>query len=809
MHSKFTKTAENALSAALEASRGLGHTYIGTEHILLGLLSEKNGIAYKILTSRGLTYSEVKDYIIEASGRGSRSNVGTSELTPRAKDIIEQSSFEALKYGQPYIGTEHLLVTLVCESDCTAAQIVSTLGLKLSELYTDTVAFLDNGNVGVRTVSNEKRTKTQSPDLPTLKKYGKNLTDEARQGKLDPLIGREDECNSVIKALLRRGKNNPCLIGEAGVGKTAIVEGLARKIVSGEVPEALEGKTVFSLDLPAMLAGAKYRGEFEDRLKNVLSELKKNPDVILFIDEIHTIAGAGAAEGAIDAANILKPALARGELRLIGATTCEEYRKIIEKDSALERRFCKIMVDEPSRELCKRILLGLRGAMQEYHKVGISDGAIDAALNLSIRYLPERRLPDKAIDLIDEASAAKHITNTEKSKETTALKEKIAALSENKDSAIRCGNFELASKLRNEEKKIRGELEELKKKTKKRAEGEMLVVTSSDIAEIVTLYTSIPTDSIKQSEAQKLLSLEKEISKRIIGQPNAVGAVCRAVRRGRVGLKNPKRPTGSFIFTGPSGVGKTELCKALAQTVFGSEKSVIRLDMSEYMEKHAVSRLTGAPPGYVGYEQGGQLTEAIRRKPYSVVLFDEIEKAHPDVMNLLLQILDEGILTDCYGREADFKNCIVVMTSNVTSNGVKQMGFSKEAGEKTKAENNANVKNAFRPELLNRVDEVVEFETLGKNELSDISRKMLGEFQKRAEKIGISAEISDNVPVAIADKCSVGLGARQIGRIINDYIEDPLASLFLDGSLKQDATAHLEYVNGQFVWENKKQIVYS
>ncbi len=809
MHSKFTKTAENALSAALEASRSLGHTYIGSEHILLGLLNEKNGIAYKILTSRGLNSSEVREYIIDASGRGSRSNVGTAELTPRAKDIIEQSSFEALKYGQPYIGTEHLLVTLVCESDCTAAQIINALGLKLSELYTDTVAFLDNGNIGVRTVNAERRTKAQPPELPTLKKYGKNLTEEAKHGKLDPLIGREEECNSIIKALLRRGKNNPCLIGDAGVGKTAVVEGLAQKIVSGDVPEALDGKTIFSLDLPAMLAGAKYRGEFEDRLKNVMNELKKNPDVILFIDEIHTIAGAGAAEGAIDAANILKPALARGELRVIGATTCDEYRKIIEKDSALERRFCKITVNEPSAEQCGKILLGLRGAMQEYHKVRISDEAIDAALKLSIRYLPERRLPDKAIDLIDEAAAAKHITDIEKNVEVRALKEKIAVLSRSKDSAIRCGNFELASKLRNEEKKAGGELEELKKKAKKRADSEVFTVTSSDIAEIVTLYTSIPADSINQSEAQRLLSLENEISKRIVGQPNAVGAVCRAVRRGRVGLKNPKRPTGSFIFTGPSGVGKTELCKALAETVFGSEKNVIRLDMSEYMEKHAASRLTGAPPGYVGYEEGGQLTEAVRRKPYSVVLFDEIEKAHPDVMNLLLQILDEGVLTDGYGREVDFKSCIVVMTSNVTSNGVKQMGFSKKTDEKTKAENNVNVKNMFRPELLNRVDEVIEFETLGKNELSDISRKMLVEFKKRAEKIGISAEISDSVPIAIADKCSESSGARQIGRIINDYIEDPLASLFLGGSIKNNDVVHLEYINGQFVWENKKQIVYS
>ncbi len=806
MHSKFTKSAENALSSALEASRSLGHTYVGTEHILLGLLSEKNGIAYKILSSRGLSYSDARSYIIEENGKGSRSNVSSEQLTPKAREIIEQSSYEALKYGQPYIGTEHLLITLVCENDSTGARVINAMGLKLAELYTDTLAFLDNGNVSGKYEAREKRTKLRGAEMPTLRKYGKDLTEAALCGGLDPLIGRDEECESVIKALLRRGKNNPCLIGEAGVGKTAVVEGLAQRIASGCVPPELEGKTIFSLDLPAMLAGAKYRGEFEDRLKSVMNELKKNPDVILFIDEIHTIAGAGAAEGAIDAANILKPALARGELKVIGATTCTEYRKIIEKDSALERRFCKINVDEPSKEQCKRILLGLRGRLQEHHKVNISDEAVDAALELSIRYIPERFLPDKAIDLLDEASSAKHIRTSENNTEQARLKEKLNALSEKKDAAIRGGSFDTASKLREQEKRISSRLDELRRKTRNTAKSTEPTVNASDIAQIVTLYTSIPTDRVKKSEAERLLSLECELEKRIVGQKHALSAVARAVRRGRVGLKSPKRPTGSFIFTGPSGVGKTELCKALADTVYGSEKSIIRLDMSEYTEKHSASRLTGAPPGYVGYDEGGQLTEAVRKHPYSLVLFDEIEKADRQVLDLLLQILDEGTLTDGGGRCVSFKNCIIVMTSNATGGVSKQMGFSKsDAGEKTASR----LKETFRPELINRVDEIIEFKPLGVAEKEAIAKRMLAELCERAKEIGIEVRYSQNVPHALAEKCSDDTGARELRHIIDEYIEDPLASSFLDGTVNTEAVACLEYKNGNFVWENKKQIIYS
>ncbi len=805
MQNKFTKTAENVLSAALEGARSLGHTYVGTEHILLGLLSEKNGIAYKILASRGMTYSTVKDAIAEGCGIGSCSNVTSNDLTRRAKEVIEESAYEALKYGQPYIGTEHILITLVCENDCTGAKIISQSGIRLSELFTDTVAFLDNGTPQVKPDTKEKKIKGRMPDVPTLRKYGKNLTEEAMSGKLDPLVGREVECDCVIKALLRRYKNNPCLIGEAGVGKTAVVEGIAQRISSGFVPEGLEGKVIFSLDLPAMLAGAKYRGEFEDRLKSVMNEVRKNPDIILFIDEIHTIAGAGAAEGAIDAANILKPALARGELHVIGATTTEEYRKIIEKDSALERRFCKINVSEPDEKLCKNILTALRPALQEHHKVKITDEAICAAISMSKRYIPDRYLPDKAIDLIDEACAAKHVKDNGEGDESHSYRERISKLCEKKDEAIRSGKFELAAQLRGSEQELRSEYE--RKQNEQRAEKtELPLVEVCDIAKIITLYTDIPADTVNTDEAIRLLTLEKELSKRIVGQKEAISSLSRAVRRGRVGLKNPNRPTGSFIFAGPSGVGKTELCRATAQVVFGDPEAIVRLDMSEYMEKHSVSRLTGAPPGYVGFEEGGQLTEKVRRRPYSVVLFDEIEKAHPDVMNILLQILDDGNLTDSFGRKISFKNCIVIMTSNVSSEKLKKVGFGEntESGCDTEA-----LKKIFRPELLNRIDEIITFNPLGASELVEIAKSMLGELAERAEQIGIKTEFCDEVVEKIAEKCRKSSGARALRRIINECVEDTLASNFLEGKVCSGDSVRLICSQNNFDWEIKKQIVYT
>ncbi len=805
MQNKFTKTAENVLSSALDSSKKLGHTYVGTEHILLGLLSEKNGIAYKILSSRGASYNSVREMIAEGCGVGVTSNVTSNDLTRRAKEVIEESAYEALKYGQPYIGTEHILITLVCENDCTGARLLSQSGIRLSDLFTDTVAFLDNGCVQTKSTK-DKKEKTHISDVPTLRKYGKNLTEEAEKGKLDPLVGRERECDCVIKALLRRYKNNPCLIGEAGVGKTAVVEGIAQRISSGTVPFGLEGKTVYSLDLPAMLAGAKYRGEFEDRLKSVMNEVRKNPDIILFIDEIHTIAGAGAAEGAIDAANILKPALARGELRVIGATTTEEYRKIIEKDSALERRFCKINVNEPDEKLCKSILSALRPSLQEHHRVKISDGAIEAAIMMSKRYIPDRYLPDKAIDLIDEACAAKHIGDSDGDGQAKEYRRKMLEYSEKKDEAIRTGKFELAAKLRCDEQKMKTEYEEKLSKEKKELEKNVPTVDVSDVAKTVTLYTDIPADAVNTDEASRLLNLEKELSERIVGQNEAISLLAKAVRRGRVGLKNPERPTGSFIFAGPSGVGKTELCRATAQVVFGSADAMIRLDMSEYMEKHSVSRLTGAPPGYVGYEEGGQLTERVRRRPYSVVLFDEIEKAHPDVMNILLQILDDGNLTDSFGRHVSFKNCIVVMTSNISSEKIKKVGF----GEGTqKNDSTEPMKKLFRPELLNRVDEIITFNPLGLTELCKIANGMLAELKERAAGIGVKIDADENNVAEMVKKCDPDTGARALRKIVHECAEDTLAEDFLSGKIKTGDRVKLICENGVFGWEIKKQIIYT
>ncbi len=796
MQNKFTKTAENVLSSALEASRSLGHTYVGTEHILLGLLTEKNGIAYKILTSKGLTYNSIKEMIVEGCGMGVSTDITGNDMTRRAKEIIEESAFEALKYGQPYIGTEHILITLVCENDCTGAKLISQSGIRLSDLFTDTVAFLDNGCVQVKNPK-EKKTKASVGDAPTLRKYGKNLTEEADKGKLDPIVGREKECDCVIKALLRRYKNNPCLIGEAGVGKTAVVEGIAQRISSGLVPSALEGKIIYSLDLPAMLAGAKYRGEFEDRLKNVMNEVKKNPDIILFVDEIHIISGAGAAEGAIDAANILKPALARGELRVIGATTTEEYRKVIEKDAALERRFCKINVGEPDEALCKSILTALRPTLQEHHNVKITDDAINAAIQMSKRFITDRYLPDKAIDLIDEACAAVHISDKATDSVAKNLRNKMNEYTEKKDAAIRSGQFELAAKLRCDEQQIKNEYEAYTEKRKCERKEQIPIIGPNDVAHIVTLYTDIPADAVKGEEADRLLNLEQELQKKIVGQKAAIESLSKAVRCGRIGLKSPNRPTGSFIFAGPSGVGKTELCKATAEIIFGDPNAIIRLDMSEYMEKHSVSRLTGAPPGYVGYEEGGQLTERVRRHPYSVVLFDEIEKAHPDIMNILLQILDEGDLTDSFGRTVNFKNCIIIMTSNVSAENVKKVGFESENADDSRLES---MKKIFRPELLNRIDEIITFVPLGVEELCCIARKMLCELCQRADKIGVSLKFDDNIVKKLVSLCDPNTGARTLRHVIHENAEDTLARELLRGSICAGNEASLIFENGMFMW---------
>ncbi|MDD6800065.1 MAG: ATP-dependent Clp protease ATP-binding subunit, partial [Firmicutes bacterium] len=650
---KFTSSAQNALTNALYTAREMGHTYIGSEHLLLGLLSESGCVAAKILAARGITYDSTRELVAKTAGVGEPTNVGPNDMTPRTKRIIEVSAYEAMRLNQSYIGTEHILLALINENDCVGVKLITSQNVSVKDVYADISAFFNGMTEDIsagRTQFAEPSVQTQKTgaakagtalsSAPTLKQYGRDLTALAKEGKLDPIIGRDNETERIIQILSRRTKNNPCLIGEPGVGKTAVIEGLAQRIADGNVPETLTGKSVVTLDLSGMIAGAKYRGEFEERLKSVMNEVQKNPNIILFIDEFHTLIGAGAAEGAVDAANILKPALSRGEIQIIGATTISEYRKHIEKDAALERRFQSVMVGEPTPEETKQILLGLRDKYEAHHKVRITDEAIDAAIKLSRRFINDRYLPDKAIDLIDEAASKVRIKSCTTPPDLKALEEKVKKAASEKEEAIRSQDFERAAQLRDEEKNAKDSFEKAKNDWASRHTEEKLSIGASDIADIVTSWTGIPVKKLAEEESERLLHLDEILKKRIIGQDEAVSAVARCIRRGRIGLKDPKRPMGSFIFLGPTGVGKTELCRALADTLFGDENAMIRLDMSEYMEKHSVSKLIGSPPGYVGYDEGGQLTEKIRRRPYSVVLFDEIEKAHPDVFNILLQVLE-------------------------------------------------------------------------------------------------------------------------------------------------------------------------
>ena len=722
---RFTQKAQNTLNRALATAREMGHTYIGSEHLLLGLLEEQDSVAEKLLTKSGVETEAVKGAIEEMVGRGSQTFVSAADMTPRTKKIIEGSAYESMRRGQNYIGTEHLLLATLNESDCVAVRILDELGVDPSAIREELEGYFGEisqparagmGEADVKTAKGAKKSNIKG--CPTLSNFGRDLTELAKQGKIDPIIGRDRETERVIQILSRRTKNNPCLIGEPGVGKTAVVEGLAQKIADGTIPETLRDKTVIALDIPAMIAGAKYRGEFEERMKNVMDEVSKNPGIILFIDEIHTIVGAGAAEGAVDAANIIKPALARGEMQLIGATTISEYRGHIEKDAALERRFQSVMVNEPSNEESIEIIRGLRDKYEAHHSLKISDEAIKAAVELSVRYIQDRYLPDKAIDLVDEAASRIRISSITSPSDLKEIEEKLKEISRNKEEAVSSQDFERAASLRDEEKKLTAEYEEKKSAWEKSSSRANLTLTENDIADVVTQWTGIPVSRLLEGEGEKLLRLEETLKAKVIGQDSAIEAISKAIRRGRTGLKDPRRPIGSFIFIGPTGVGKTELTKALAEVMFGDRNAMLRLDMSEYMEKHSVSKLIGSPPGYVGYDEGGQLTEKVRRHPYSVVLFDEIEKAHPDVFNILLQVLEDGILTDSQGRRVDFKNTVIIMTSNAGASAAeqsaRQLGFAVSgANEDEKAQREKTIMNAlkstFRPEFINRIDDIIIF----------------------------------------------------------------------------------------------------
>lgn len=798
MENRFTKYARAALSHSMEAAGKLGHTCIGSEHLLLGILSEKDCIGAELLKNRNITYSSMHDAIKEHLGSGAPTELSASDMTPRTQTIIKTAAYEAAKRGGHAVGTEHILLAILMMRDCVACQLLSSAGVDIAALGKELLDFIQSENEPANAENGENaservRERSASPSLrgmENLSKYGKDLTALAKEKKLDPVIGRDTETERLIQILSRRTKNNPCLIGEPGVGKTAVVEGLAQRIIAGNVPEDLKDRIIVTLDVSGMLAGTKYRGEFEERLKGVMDEVIKNPKVILFIDEIHTIVGAGAtSEGSMDAANIIKPALSRGEFQVIGATTLSEYRKHIEKDAALERRFQSVTVGEPSPEDAVKILFGLRARYEEHHKLKISDEALNAAVKLSRRYIGDRYLPDKAIDLIDEAASRKRIGSAAKPDDLKELEEKIKQASDEKRDAIVKQDFEKAAELRDRENELNSQLEKLKtewEKTKSPDEG---VVTESDIADIVTQWTGIPVKKLATEEGERLLRLGDLLHERVIGQDEAVEAVAKAIRRSRIGLKDPNRPSGSFIFLGPTGVGKTELSKALAEILFGDENAMIRIDMSEYMEKASVSKMIGSPPGYVGYEEGGQLTEKIRRKPYSVLLFDEIEKAHPDVFNILLQVLEDGRLTDSQGRQVDFKNTVIILTSNVGAGEAaasKALGFVTSSAEGAENERREQMMRAlratFRPEFLNRVDEVILFNSLSKEDIAEIAKLMLDEVTLRCKGIDISLSFTPAVAQLLAQKgFDANLGARPLRRTVTRLVEDVLSSDILEG----------------------------
>lgn len=795
MYGRFTEKAERAINLSQECALQLGHSYVGTEHLLLGLVKEGTGVASRVLQSQSVTEDKIIKEIDELIGRGENNGQQSLDFTPRTKRVLELSLKEARRLGHNYIGTEHLLLGVMREGDSVAVRILMDLGVDPQKLLNDIVKLL---NEDVPGAAGEPKSRSESTNTPTLNQFGRDLTDMAREAKFDPIIGRDREIERVIQILSRRTKNNPCLIGEPGVGKTAIAEGLAQKIVEGNIPEMLKDKRVVTLDLSSMVAGAKYRGEFEERLKKAMEEVRKAGNVILFIDEMHTIIGAGAAEGAIDAANILKPVLARGEIQIIGATTLNEYHKHIEKDAALERRFQPITVGEPTKEEAVAILKGIRDKYEAHHRVKITDDALEAAVKLSDRYITDRYLPDKAIDLIDEAASRVRLKAFTAPPDVKKLEEQIERLGKEKEDSIRAQEFEKAAGIRDEEQKLKSEYEKIKGEWYQKSQTRTDTVTEDEVAEIVASWTGVPVKRLAEEESERLMKLEDELHKRVIGQDEAVKAISKAIRRGRVGLKDPKRPIGSFIFLGPTGVGKTELSKALAEALFGNENAMIRIDMSEYMEKFAVSRMVGSPPGYVGFEEGGQLTEKVRRKPYSVLLFDEIEKAHPDVFNILLQILEDGRLTDSQGRVVDFRNTVIIMTSNVGGRMItepKRIGFVTEDNaaknyEDMKSNVMGELKKAFRPEFLNRVDDIIVFHPLDEDNIKSIVGIMLNTLIKRLDQSAIKLEVSDAAKGFLAKKgFDQVFGARPLRRAIQSLIEDKLAESMLDGTVKSGDTA--------------------
>ena len=803
----FTEKANRALNESISAAENFGHTYIGSEHILIGILSEEDSVACSILNQKGITREKIEEMLVSIVGKGVRSRLSPDNFTPRAKHILELSIGCARSFGVQIVGTEHLLLSILNEGENYATRFITELGIDKRDIERELIS---SSGVADAEIS-ENNSPKGNGKTPTLDKFGRDLTAEAKDKKLDPVIGRSKEIERVIQILTRRTKNNPCLIGETGVGKTAVAEGLAIKIADGEVPELLKDKRVIALDLTGMVAGTKYRGDFEERITNAIDEVKKSSDIILFIDELHTIVGAGSAEGSTDAANILKPSLARGEFQVIGATTLNEYRKFIEKDAALERRFQPVTVGEPTEEEAVQILQGLRDKYEAHHKVKITDEALKAAVKLSSRYITDRYLPDKAIDLIDEAASKVRLNAYTAPDGVKDLEAKIKEIELEKSAAISSQDFEKAAKLRDEEKELNQKLTDLREKWHENNANISQEVTENEVASIVSGWTGIPVVRLTEEESEKLLKMEEILHKRIVGQEEAVSAVSRAIRRGRVGLKDPKRPTGSFIFLGPTGVGKTELCKALAESIFGDEKALIRFDMSEYMEKHTVSRLVGSPPGYVGYDEGGQLTEKIRRNPYSVVLFDEIEKAHPDVFNILLQILDDGILTDSQGRKVDFKNTIIIMTSNVGARLItdrKSLGFS--GGENALDDNEVKsdvmgeLKRQFKPEFLNRVDDIIVFKQLKKEDIKEIAKRLLDILAKRLSARDITIEFTDEAISKIADEgFDPVYGARPLKRAIQTKIEDKLSEEMLDNKIKDGMSIICDYKENNFVFEQK------
>ncbi len=796
MIDRFTAKAKEAIGLAVDAAESLGHTYVGTEHLLIGLLQEGTGVAARVLDECGVKVEKVIELVSQLiTPNQAVRTVEQSTYTPSARKVIENSYREAVRFKAPLIGTEHLLIAIIRENDCVASRLLNTMGISIQRLYIDILSAMGEDVPTGREELHSSRNVKGRGTTNTLDKYSRDLTALAREGKLDPVIGREKEIQRVIQILSRRTKNNPCLIGEPGVGKTAVVEGLAQMIAAGDVPETICDKRVMTLDLSGMVAGSKYRGEFEERIKRVLAEVMEDGEVLLFIDEIHTIIGAGGAEGAIDASNILKPSLARGELQLIGATTIEEYRKYIEKDSALERRFQPVTVEEPSEDETYEILKGLRGRYEEHHKVQITDDAIKAAVKLSARYINDRFLPDKAIDLIDEASSKLRLTSFVEPVQIKELEQEIAALEKQKEGAIKAEAYEKAGEIKRKQQKKREKIEKIRDKWQKEKTSRRLIVGDNEIADVVSGWTKIPVKKLEEEESERLKKLESILHERVVGQEEAVTAVAKAIRRGRVGLKDPKRPTGSFLFLGPTGVGKTELCKALAEAMFGTENALIRVDMSEYMEKHSVSKMIGSPPGYVGYDEGGQLSEKVRRNPYSVILFDEIEKAHPDVFNILLQVLDDGHITDAQGRKINFKNTILIMTSNAGAENIispKRLGFTSRDDEKEnykfmKDRVMEEVKRIFKPEFINRIDEVMVFHPLNKDNMKEIITIMLKAINKRTnQQMGISIHVTEEGQEYLIEKgYDPKYGARPLRRTIQNLLEDRLAEQILDGAIKE------------------------